>query len=150
MSHTETGWDGAEFVQQLLEDGARLLVFQGDDVVYRSEDRGIRPLIHALETVAPATLRGATFVDRVIGRAAALLMAHAGAGSVAAIVVSDTAMDVVGRLGIPVFRETSASCISGREPGKPCPFEQVVADIEDPGVAHAALRKLAEEMGLLS
>lgn len=150
MSHTETGWDGAAHVRRLREDGARLLVLQGDDIVYRSEDRGIRPLLEALESVAPAVLRGATFVDRVIGRAAAFLMVHAGAGAVAAIVVSDTAMDVLRRFGIPVFREESTSRISGREPGKPCPFEKSVAEVEDPGVAHETLRRLAMEMGLLS
>ena len=149
MDRPEHAWDGADHVRRLREDGTRLLVFRDEEIVFRSEDRGIRPVLVALESVPPETLRGATFVDRVIGRAAALLVAHAGAGAVAAIVVSVTAMEVLKWHAIPVYREESTSRISGREPGKPCPFEQAVAEIEDPAVAHERLRALAVEMGLL-
>ena len=143
-------WDGASHLQRLREEKARLLVMQGEEVVFRSEGRGIRPLLKVSDSVAPESLHGATFVDRVVGRAAALLMVHASAGAVAAIVVSDNAMDICRRFGVPVYREERATHITGRDPGKPCPFEQAVADVDEPRAAHSVLRKLADEMGLLA
>ena len=53
-----------------------------------SEKRGILPMIEWLEE-NPECLRGASVADRIVGRAAAMIMVHAGVSEVYASVVSN-------------------------------------------------------------
>jgi len=138
---------GECLLRVLREEGARLVVWRDGHVVYRSDERGIKPWLDALEegTIADA-LNGAWVADRVIGKAVALLIALAGSAFVAGEVVSDSAAEVLRRAGIPLHAERRVTRIQGRIPGRPCPFETAVAGIDDPSEAHRRLRRLAVDI----
>ena len=139
---------GARLLETLRGEGARLIILRDGCILYRSDERGIRPLLDALNSLSPDSLHGASYVDRVVGKAAALLLARAGAGFVATIVASEPALDLLREHRIPTYREEACSHIAGRAPGQPCLFEESVADIDDPKDAHLKLGQLAVDMDL--
>jgi hypothetical protein len=134
---------GARLLATLRDDGAHLHVWHEGHIIYRSDAKGLAPLLDALETLPQPLLRDAHIADRVLGKAAALLLVKARAGFVAAVVASEQAVAVLERAGIPMHAETRTPRIEGRTPGEPCPFEAAVATIESPDEAHQRLTQLA-------
>ena len=58
-----------------------LVIVKKGKILYRSTERGIKPLYLALQEL-DKDLIGASLADRVIGKAAALLSMHAGMRSI--------------------------------------------------------------------
>ena len=150
MTSKKTEAQGAQLLEMLREESARLIVVRDGCTLYRSDERGIRPLLDALGSLPADVLSGASYADRVIGKAAALLLVHAGASFVATVVASKAALDMLRQHGTPTYQEQIAPHIVGRTPEQSCPFEASVSDVDDPALAHRTLRRLANEMGLLS
>ena len=124
----------------------RLIAMRGSQLVYRSDRRGIRPLLEMLDTGSEGSLRGASFADAVVGKASALLLAFAGAAFVATDLLSDAAAVLLTEQGVPFYARKRVSRIAGRVPGQPCPFEQSVASIDEPKDALKVLAALHERL----
>ncbi len=148
MTSKNTETRGAQLLETLRDEDARLIVVRDGCILYRSDQRGISPLLDALGSLPADVLSGASYADRIIGKAAALLLAHAGAGFVATVVMSEAALGLLRQRGTPTYQEQIAPHIAGRTPGQACPFETSVSDTDDPALAHRKLRQLAGEMGL--
>ncbi|MBE6586994.1 MAG: DUF1893 domain-containing protein [Ruminococcaceae bacterium] len=104
-----------------------------------STERGIRPMILWLEE-DPEFLRGASVADKIVGRAAAMIMVYGGVREVYASVVSNGAIEVFREAGIACTYSMSAIAISNRRGDGICPMERLVAPIKDPKSAYEALR----------
>ncbi len=109
-----------------------------------SEKKGIAPMM-ALLREDMEILRGACVADRVIGRAAALLMEKAGVAAAHGDIVSVHALRAFAKSGIPFTYEKKVDYIINRTKTGMCPMEQTVLEIEDADAAYEALKlKLAE------
>ena len=121
----------------------RLVLVRGGNVLYSSDASGIAPYIHAIQSLGNLT-RGASLADRTSGRASALLSIYAGIGAIYAETISEGALDIFANHEIPYRYGKLVRAILNRRMDAPCPFEQIVKDTYDPGVAFL---RLAEAIG---
>ncbi|KYH39410.1 MAG: hypothetical protein AYL28_000080 [Candidatus Bathyarchaeota archaeon B23] len=130
-------------LRELRERGLSLLIYDGEGgrVLYSSEEGGLKPLVEAVEAVGLERLRGCIVVDRVVGRAAALVAVYMGASEVHAVLMSWGAEGVLRRFGVPYSFLVETDYIRGRD-GGPCPFEREVSGVEDPGEAYRRVKIL--------
>ena len=128
---------------QLLRDGQAACVVLRDGEIVRAETgRGVAPMIRLYEDGA---LQGAYVVDKIVGKAAAMLMTLGGVSGCYALTVSRAALDWFVGHGIPVEYEVCAEYIVNRDGDGICPMEQTVKELTDATEALAALKqKIAE------
>ena len=112
---------------------------------WTSRRSGIAPL---MELIAedPDFLQGASVLDRVVGRAAAMLMEHGGVARLHALLVSEPAIATLDRGGLEYTFEERAAYIENRDRTGRCPMESACLEIEDPAEAYLALKKKIAEM----
>lgn len=115
-----------------------VLLQTGQPPVY-GHGLGVKPLLQALDA-APETLRGAVLVDKVIGKAAAVLAVRGGVRRAAALTASEAGLAYLAAYGIPAAAETVVPYIENRTHDGLCPLEQSVLDLEDPAAGEAAIR----------
>ena len=124
---------------QLLRDGQAACVVLRDGEIVRAETgRGVAPMIRLYEDGA---LQGAYVVDKIVGKAAAMLMTLGGVSGCYALTVSCAALDWFVGHGIPVEYEVCAEYIVNRTGDGMCPMEQTVKELTDATEALAALKQ---------
>lgn len=116
-----------------------------DGRLVTSEKKGIAPMMAMLQEDADS-LRGACVADRVIGRAAALLMEKAGAAAAFGEVVSSHALDAFRQSGISFSYGKEVEYIINRTKTGMCPMEETVLEITDAEAAYHALKKKLAEL----
>jgi len=126
---------------RLKDQGLNLLIIRGGRPIYSSGEAGMAPLLRAIDRLGLEELRGSTVVDRIVGRAAALLISHFRAGDVYAGLLSRGAVEVLERHGVRWESESVADRIMNRYHTDICPFEKMVLQIEDPGEGYERLRR---------
>ncbi len=108
------------------------------DRVMTSRKTGIAPLLEYLSN--GESLKGAAAADRIIGKAAAMLLLSAGVTAVYGEVMSETALALLQEGGVSVRYDTLTPMIRNRTNTGPCPMEQAVAELTDPAQALPALQ----------
>ena len=116
-----------------------------DGRLVTSEKKGIAPMMAMLKADAES-LRGACVADRVIGRAAALLMEKGGAAAAYGEVVSRHALDAFAQSGISFTYGKKVAYIINRTKTGMCPMEETVLEITDAEAAYLALQQKAAEL----
>lgn len=125
-----------------LKDGVTLAVVR-DGAVSTFEERGVKSLLFLHGEDA---LGGASVADRIVGRAAALLMALGGVREVYAEVLSRGGEEVLKRFDIVYEYGALTDMIINRQGTGQCPMECAVEGIESPEEAYVALKKKAAEL----
>ena len=129
--------------RQLLDSGDYTCVLCRGDIVHTATERGVKPLLHWLDSGMDAASFSAA--DRVVGRATAFLYCLLGVKEVYARVMSRPAAQVLEAHGIGVQAGQMVDGIINRKGTGPCPFEAAVLTIDTPEEALAAIRsKLAQ------
>lgn len=123
----------------LLKKEGYTCVLCKDDIIYTSHQRGVRPLVEWLRT--DKNLNGFSAADKVVGKATAFLYVMAGVKEVSAIVMSQTAMEVLARHGINYDSEETVPTIINRTGTGLCPMELAVLEIDTPTEAFAAIEQ---------
>ena len=121
----------------LLDGGFTCAVYKGEQV-YKSQRRGVAPLLEWLDS--GADFRGFIAVDKVVGKAAAFLYVLLGVKAVYAFVISEEAERVLKSHGIAVEYGERVAAIRNRTNTGFCPMEQAVETIDDPAEALEAIR----------
>jgi hypothetical protein len=114
-----------------LEDFSRgpwsLIVENRQGLVYRSKQDRLLPLLECIEK-HPDSMVAATVLDKMVGRAAALLCVYARAGMVLTPVMSDGAVQVLEEFGLPFMALDRVKEILNSQQTGPCPMEQEAID----------------------
>lgn len=126
------------------ENGAVIAVTKNGEWKF-SEKSGIAPLMDFLSGDAEF-LRGAKVADRVVGRAAAMLMIYGGVTEVFAMLISDHAIDTLSKNNIPFSYDKKTEYILNRTKDGGCPMEQSCIGVDDPAQAYAVLKAKIAEM----
>jgi len=126
-------------VNKLNQGGYTLVVVNGERE-YTSKLSGVFPLLDIIKN-APEVLSGACVADKIVGKAAAVLLVYAGVKEVYAKTVSSYAILVLKKAGINLVYEKKVPFIKNRAGTDICPMEKLVLDIEDPKAGVAALLK---------
>ena len=77
----------SSYLDTLERTGNSLMVYRNGDLVFQSSSKGIRPHLEAIDSLGKG-LRGTVMVDKIVGRAAALLIIYSGAAEAHAAVLS--------------------------------------------------------------
>ena len=132
------GW--LQDAKLLMKREEAVIVVVKDGRQWTSHKNGIAPLMELLSE-NPDFLRGASVLDRVVGRAAAMLMEHGGVARLHALLVSEPAMSTLDRSGIAYTFEERTPYIENRDRTGQCPMESASLEIDDPAEAYAILGK---------
>ncbi|MBQ9806583.1 MAG: DUF1893 domain-containing protein [Clostridia bacterium] len=114
-------------------------VLQKGTVQYRSEKRGVAPMLDFLEQ--GLDLHGFCAADRVVGKATAFLFVLAGVSSVYGEVMSEGARAVLLQYGVVCQCKQTVPYIINRRGDGACPMETAVREINDPNEAYLAVKK---------
>ena len=134
--------ESLEQAKSLLISSASTIVVVSNGEVFTSQERGVKPLLHLL-TEKKGFLKGASVADKVIGKAAALLMALGEIKEVHTLIISKPALQVFENHKIKYFYDKKVDRIVNRTGDGLCPMESLCLDIDDP---HEALTKIIEKL----
>ena len=115
------------------------------DDVFTSHDRGVKPLLHLL-TEKKGFLKGASVADKVIGKAAALLMVLGEIKEVHTLIISDPAIKVFEKYNIPCFYDKKVDRIVNRTGDGLCPMETLCLDVDNPAEAFTKIKEKISKM----
>ncbi|NLV88162.1 MAG: DUF1893 domain-containing protein [Tissierellia bacterium] len=110
-----------------------IVVVKNGVVVFKSKDRGIKP-IYRLAKEMKEEAHGASIVDKVIGKGAALLCGYLGIKEVHGVLMSKEGQTILDRYKIPYTMDISCPYIMNRDKTDYCPIEKLSLDIEDPEI----------------
>lgn len=128
----------------LLHNGDYTCVLCDRDRVLTDTRRGIAPLLERIE--AGEDLRGVCVADKIIGRAAAMLLILGGVSAAHGDVMSAAAKKLLKANGIKVSYGTLTEQIVNRTGDGPCPMERATAALTDPADAPKALRDALDRL----
>lgn len=117
----------------LINEELALVVVKDGVVIYKSRDRGIRPLFTAVKEMKES-LKGASIADKVIGRAAAMLSEYGQIHELYTSLISEKAIEVLDNTDIIYSYEKAVPFIQNRDLTGLCPVENLslkVDTIED-------------------
>jgi zinc transport system ATP-binding protein len=117
---------------------AALQVFIDQKVVFISDGNWLYPLFDLAEFIEthPISLAQALVRDKVVGKAAALLLVRLGAGRIHAALMSELAVEVLTHFKVPHTYDQLVPRID-------CQTEALLLEIDDPETAYQLLCKRA-------
>ena len=120
-----------EQAKLLLLSYASTIAVVSNGEVFTSQERGVKPLLYLL-TEKKGFLKGASVADKVIGKAAALLMVLGKIKEVHTLIISEPAIKVFEKNNIPCFYDKKVDRIVNRTGDGLCPMETLCLDVDDP------------------
>lgn len=116
-----------------------IVIYKSDASIVVSKDRGVAPLMNLLKE-DKSQLKDSVVVDKVIGKAAALLMAYAEVKEVYTPVISSPALKVFKNHNIIIHYDKEVERIVNRKGDGLCPMETLCIGIENPEDAFLRIR----------
>lgn len=113
--------DAAQLAFVLVRDGK---------IIATGDDYGVRELLATADRIGPE-IRGASLADKVVGKAVALIVVHAGIRAVDTRVASEPAVRFLNVHGIPLQAGTIVPQILNRKGDGPCPMEKATLPFEE-------------------
>ena len=117
-----------EIAKEILQtENQSVVMVKNEEVIYKSTDSGIKPLLFAYQNNLEE-LEGASVADKVIGKAAALLLIDGKIKELYAELISDGAMEVLNKTEIKVTYGKKVEKILNRDQTDLCPMEKLAQD----------------------
>jgi hypothetical protein len=123
-----------------VNEGASVAVAKGGRLLASRDGHTVRPLIEALDEVG-AESRGAVVADKVLGRAAALVIIAFGVPVVYGAVMSDHGREALESAGIAHSYGRLVGFIANRTGDGMCPIEQMSLGFDEPAAFVVAMRQ---------
>jgi hypothetical protein len=128
----------SSYLDALERTGNSLMVYRDGDLVFQSSSKGIRPHLEAIDSLGEG-LHGTVMVDKIVGRAAALLIIYSGAAEAHAAVLSTQGRCVLEMHGLSFTYAEETEHIKMQDGRIYCPFEAMVQGLTDPEEAYQAI-----------
>ena len=112
---------------------------------YTSFDSGIKPVISVINQEKDF-FNGAIVVDRVIGKASAILLTMSGARKVHGLLMSKSAVELLKKYNIEYSYDQLVDIIINRKGDDMCPMEKTILNIDDFEQAYVALNAKVREL----
>ena len=122
--------DGEDMLARLNEQHISLIV-RNAGLTTEYHQHGVSDLLQLLEN-EPQRLQGAVVADKMIGKAAAALMAVGGVKQVYTNIISKPAREMLEKAGITVSAKEEIPMILNRDRSGQCPMDQSLNGIDDP------------------
>ncbi len=133
-----TGEAYEKAVALIKREGTSVVLIKNDTIIHTDDGRGVSALIRLYES-HPDKLKDAIVVDRMIGKAAAMILILAGVKAVYGETFSVAGKATLEAEGIDVKYNRVIDMISNREGNGICPFERSVLDCQSPEEAYEKL-----------
>lgn len=117
----------------------------GEKGIYTSEKRGVAPILEKIDT-DPEFFKGASVADRVIGKAAAMLLCKYGVSEIYARVTSEYAIAYLSDKKTVLTYDKKADHIINRSGTDMCPMEKAVLDVNDADEGEKLIRNKIKSM----
>ena len=127
----------------IREESASCVVIRDGRIANLEYGNGLKPLMELYEA---GKLKNALVADKIIGKAASVILILGGAKEVYGDTISKTALAYLTAHGIKASGNRVIDVISNREGNGICPMERAVMDVEAP---EAGLHKLRETIAAL-
>lgn len=124
---------------KVLHEGKFTIVVEKNEQQFTSTKRGIAPILELLKE-NPSFLQEANIADKVIGKAAALLLIYGKVKHIHADVISEHAAQVLNLHQVSYSYDQIVPYIINRVKTDMCPMEKCVLTIDDPNEALEALK----------
>lgn len=128
-------------IQRLREAGASLLIIMHSEVIFQSNEPGLRSLVGYL-VQQPAGMAGATVIDKVVGAAVARLCVHGNARRIYSATGSEEARSLLHQAGVEFDAETWVPHILNKDRTELCPMEMLSRQVEASEFLEAVRQKL--------
>ncbi len=109
------------------------------------DTKGIATLLQIINDNSDL-LRGATVVDKVVGKAAAALLILGGTKELHALLISNDALDLLAEAGVRVSYDRQTSHILNQDQTDWCPMEKACRDCETAEECLTAIREQLTKM----
>lgn len=116
-----------------------IIIYKGDDVVYTSEYRGVRPMMEYMKAYGPSD-EPLTVVDRIIGRGAVMLAVLINAKTIKTPFISEAALALAKVHHLNVEADQVIPYVVNREGDGRCPIETAVLGITDVDEGYKAIK----------
>lgn len=117
----------------------------GEKGIYTSEKRGVAPILEKIDT-DPGFFKGASAADRVIGKAAAMLLEKYGVSEIYAQVTSKYAVAYLENKSVKLTYEKKTDHIINRSGTDMCPMEEAVINVNDADDGEKLIRDTIKSM----
>lgn len=131
--------------EMIAAEEATFVVIRNNQIIYHDKGNGVRPIMKVLDS-NPEILKDAIIVDKIIGKAAAMMLSMGKSVRVHGNLMSQAAAEYLERKGIEHSYERCINVISNRTGDGICPLERAVADIEDEQEAYNKLKETIAEL----
>lgn len=130
-----------EKAKQMIKNGqASCVIIKNNNIISTATGQGISPLISIYED-KPEILDGAFVVDKIIGKAAAMMIVLGGAKRAYGEIMSASAFDYLKEHGCVTEYGERIEVVVNRAGDGMCPLERSVLDTDDPEVGYHLLKE---------
>ena len=127
----------------LEEENLCIVAIKAGNIIFKSNEKGIKPM-YIMATEMKEDIVGASIADRVIGKGAAILCKYLGIKEVYSKLISNNAIDVLGKSGIKYTYDKICPYIKNRDRTDICPIEKLTKDVDDGDIL---LKRIENFMG---
>lgn len=124
---------------------ASCVVIQNGAIVHHVDGRGVLPLLRLYQD-APETFKQAFVLDRIIGKAAAMILVLGGVKQVYGETMSVAAQQYLVKHGIDVEYESLVEMIANPKQDGMCPIEGAVLESDDPEEGLASIQQAMNKL----
>ncbi len=147
-------YSGEHYEESEMEAKAKEMIASGEYtfiviskgiIVHKDSGNGVKPIMKVINENRDL-LKDAVIADKIIGKAAALLLDLGGARKIYGALMSRAAKDYLDQRGIENDCGRCIQVISNRKGDGICPLERAVADIDDPAEGYERLKETIAEL----
>ena len=131
--------------QKILAGKAGCVIIKNGKIIHDENGRGISPILNIYRQY-PDKMEGSVLVDKVIGKAAAMVAICGKVKFVHAELICDSAVEILKKNNIEVTWTLKVKDILNRRRTGLCPMEQTVLNISDPAEGVKALEAAVAKM----
>ena len=132
--------EGLEKAKAKLHSGGFTCVIEGEWGSFTSQEHGIKPIMDWLRNGA----KGGVCADKVIGKAAAMLLVYGGVSEIYADVISSHALEFLETAGVAAAYDKNAEYIINRKGDGMCPMEERALELITAGDAFSLFSEIVK------
>ncbi len=137
------------YIKILDEEELNLIIIKKRKLIFKSSKKGMVPLLEAIENLGLAKLSNSIVIDKLVGKAAALIICFFKAREVQTPILSVKARDVLEKYEIKHSSDTVIPKIMNKSGTDICPFEKAVSETQDPVEGYKQVIIEAKKLGIL-